>query len=73
MFRKAWRFICTEPGFYFATFLIIWLSAWVLNGLKLTAFDLQQLRDLFAFVMAKYVTDSGLNSELHKPIKGECK
>jgi hypothetical protein len=67
--KKAWQYANTEPGFYFAFFLVIWLAAWTANGLKLSAFDLDRLRDLFFFVMGKYVTDSGLNSPLQKPIK----
>lgn len=69
MFSKAWRYIQTEPGFYFALFLVIWLSAWVGNGLKLSQFDLVQLRELFVFILTKYVTDSGLNSPVGKSLK----
>lgn len=72
MIRRAWRYACTEPGFYFALFLIVWLAAWTANGLKLAAFDLDRLRDLFFFVIGKYGIDSGLNSPLHVPIKGAC-
>ena len=71
MIRKLWRYVKDEPGFYFAVFLAIWLSAWVGNGLKFSQFDLVQLRELFVFILTKYVTDSGLNSPLGKPLKGE--
>ena len=67
--KKAWQYANTEPGFYFALFLIIWLAAWTANGLKMAAFDLDRLRDLFFFIMGKYVTDSGLNSPWQVPIK----
>ena len=73
MFRRIWYFVCSEPGFYIALFLTIWLLAWFSNGMFKTAFDLVQLRELGAFIMAKYVTDSGLNSEFQKSLKGECK
>ena len=69
MFSKTWKYAQTEPGFYFAVFLAIWLSAWVANGLKLTQFDLVQLRELFVFILTKYVTDSGFNSPIGKPLK----
>lgn len=69
MFRKAWQYVKDEPGFYFAVFLAIWLTAWVGNGLKLSSFDLVQLRELFVFILTKYVTDSGLNSPVGKSVK----
>ena len=72
MIRRVWRYVCAEPGFYFALFLLVWLSAWTANGLKITAFNLDQLRDLFIFIATKYGIDSGLNSPLHQPIKGAC-
>ena len=71
MIGKAWNYAKSEPGFYFAVFLAIWLSAWVGNGLKLSSFDLVQLRELFVFILTKYVTDSGLNSPVGKSLKGE--
>ena len=69
MIGKAWNYAKGEPGFYFAVFLAIWLSAWVANGLKLAQFDLVQLRELFVFILTKYVTDSGFNSPIGKPLK----
>jgi len=69
VFKKAWQYANMEPGFYFALFLIIWMAAWTANGLKLATFDLDKLRDLFVFIMGKYLTDSGLNSPWQKPIK----
>ena len=69
MIRKAWEYVKNEPGFYFAVFLAIWLTAWVGNGLKLSSFDLVQLRELFVFILTKYVTDSGLNSPVGKSVK----
>ena len=69
MISRLWDYIQTEPGFYVALFLAIWLSAWVGNGLKLSQFDLVQLRELFVFILTKYVTDSGLNSQIGKPLK----
>ena len=69
MIGKAWNYAKSEPGFYFAVFLAIWLSAWVANGLKLAQFDLVQLRELFVFILTKYVTDSGFNSPIGKSLK----
>lgn len=69
--RRAWVYANTEPGFYFALFLVVWFSAWVANGLKITAFDLDRLRDLFFFIAAKYGIDSGLNTPIGKPVKRE--
>ena len=67
--RRAWGYARTEPGFYFALFLLVWLAAWTANGLKLTAFDLDRLRDLFFFIAAKYGMDSGLNTPIGQPVK----
>jgi len=69
--RSLYNYICTEPGFYFAIFIIVWMTAWVLNGLKKTEFDLTQLRDLFVFVLGKYTVDSGLNSKVGESLKKE--
>ena len=69
--QRIWRYCRGEPGFYFALFIAIWMAAWVANGLKLSVFDLDRLRDLFFFVFGKYLADSGLNSAWQKPIKGE--
>ena len=73
MICRAWRYIRTEPGFYFAMFLVVWLSAWTANGLAKTAFDLDRLRDLAVFVLGKYLTDSGLNTQFGSKVqKGDC-
>jgi hypothetical protein len=68
---RVWRYCRGEPGFYFALFIAIWMAAWIANGLKVSMFDLDRLRDLFFFVFGKYLADSGLNSPWQKPIKGE--
>lgn len=69
--KRVWCYVATEPGFYFAFFLVIWLSAWVANGFKLTNFNLEQLRELFIFIMSKYTVDSGFNSPWGAPVKGK--
>ena len=69
MICRAWAYCQSEPGFYFALFVTVWMSAWVTNGLKWTSFDLAALRELFAFILGKYTVDSGLNSPWQKPIK----
>ncbi len=71
MFDKICVYIQTQPGFYFAFFLVIWLAAWTANGLKMTNFNLEQLRELFIFIISKYTVDSGLNSPVGKPIVGK--
>lgn len=69
--KRIWCYIATEPGFYFALFLVVWLAAWTANGLRLANFDLEQLRELFIFIMSKYTVDSGLNSPWGSSIKGK--
>lgn len=73
MIAKIWRYASTTPGFYFATFLLIWLVAWACNGLAKTNFDLDRLRDLAFFVLSKYLADSGLNSPIGKKIEEAAK
>jgi len=54
-------------GFYTAIFIIIWLSAWVLNGINNAHFDLNQLRDTYVWLMtqlnATHAIDSIWNSQ----------
>jgi hypothetical protein len=53
-------------GFYTAIFIIIWLVAWAMNGIKNTHFDLTQLRDSYIWLMtqlnATHMIDSVWNS-----------
>ena len=63
MIARAWKFLSTNIGFYFALFVVIWLSAWAANALLKLTFDLDKLSELGKFVMAKFITDSGLNTK----------
>ena len=67
--KNAYRYACSEPGFYVALFIVVWLAAWIANGLKLTAFNLTELRDLAALVATKYVAYSTVNSKFGQSIK----
>lgn len=54
-------------GVYTAVFIIIWLIAWVLNGLGKADFDLIQFRDTYIWLMtqlnATHAIDSIWNSQ----------
>lgn len=66
----VWRFIYFPNqcmGVYTAIFIIMWLGAWVLNGMNNTHFDLNQFRDTYVWLMtqlnATHAIDSIWNSQ----------
>lgn len=63
MITRIWRYMTSSIGFYFGLFVLVWLSAWAANAIYKTGFDLSKLEELGKFVMAKFVTDSGLNTK----------
>ncbi|MBC8016002.1 MAG: hypothetical protein H7X79_09700 [Sporomusaceae bacterium] len=54
-------------GFYTAVFLIIWLVAWVMNGLKNTNFDLDRLRDSYIWLMTQLNATHAIDSIWNSP------
>ena len=54
-------------GFYTALFVILWLSAWIMNGLHNTHFDLIQLRDSYIWLMAQLNTTYAIDSIWNSP------
>jgi len=54
-------------GFYTAIFMIIWLSAWAMNGVQHTHFDLNQLRDSYIWLMAQLNTTHAIDSIWNSP------
>ncbi|MDF2634649.1 MAG: hypothetical protein K0R78_1523 [Pelosinus sp.] len=58
-------------GAYTAIFIIIWLGAWIMNGLKNTQFDLNQFRDTYIWLMTQLNATHAINSIWNSP-KGTC-
>ena len=64
MFRRLYAYATSNIGFYFGLFVAVWLIAWACNGLYKTAFQLDKLEELGKFVLAKFVTDSTVNTRI---------
>ena len=47
-----------------ATFLLLWITGWVLKAVKGYNFNLQELTDLYKWLLLQYSVDSGLNSHI---------
>lgn len=66
-----WRRIILIPnnsiGFYTVLFVIIWIIAWVLNAVKNTHFDLDRLRDIYAWLMTQLNATHAINSIWNSP------
>lgn len=58
-------------GVYTAVFIIIWLSAWALNGIKDTHLDLTQFRDTYIWLMSQLNATHAINSIWNSP-RGTC-
>ena len=54
-------------GFYTALFIIIWMAAWVMNGLKNTQFDLDRLRDSYIWLMTQLNATHAIDSIWNSP------
>ena len=54
--------ILSNIGIYFGIFVAVWLIGWTANALYKTGFDLARLEELGKYILGKYVTDSGLNT-----------
>jgi len=54
-------------GFYTALFVLLWLGAWVMNGLNNTHFDLIQLRDSYIWLMTQLNTTHAIDSIWNSP------
>jgi hypothetical protein len=61
--QKVAQTLLKNIGLYFALFVAVWLLGWTANALYKTAFDLGRLEELGKFILGKYVTDSGLNTQ----------
>lgn len=58
-------------GIFTAIFMIIWLSAWILNGVMNVHFDLTQFRDTYVWLMTQLNATHAINSIWNSP-KGTC-
>ncbi len=54
-------------GIYTMVFVIIWLSAWVMNGIMNTLFDLDRLLELYAWLMTQLNVTHAVNSIWNSP------
>ena len=71
--KRIAKGILSNIGIYFGIFVAVWLIGWTLNALYKTGFDLARLEELGKYILGKYVTDSGLNTNfMGKAPKGEC-
>ena len=60
--KRIAKGILSNIGIYFGIFVAVWLIGWTLNALYKTGFDLARLEELGKYILGKYVTDSGLNT-----------
>jgi hypothetical protein len=58
-------------GVYTAIFIIIWLCAWILNGIGNTHFNLSEFRDTYVWLMTQLNITHAINSIWNSP-KGTC-
>jgi hypothetical protein len=58
-------------GIYTAVFIIIWLGAWILNGITNAHFDLAEFRDTYVWLMTQLNATHAINSIWNSP-KGAC-
>lgn len=54
-------------GFYTAIFVVIWLGAWVMNGLQNTHFDLTEFRDTYIWLMTQLNATHAIDSIWNSP------
>ncbi len=54
-------------GVFTVVFVVIWLTAWTLNAVKNTHFDLNSLRDMFIWLMTQLNATHAINSIWNSP------
>ena len=54
-------------GFYTAMFIITWLGAWVMNGIQISQFDLDRLRDSYIWLMTQLNATHAIDSIWNSP------
>lgn len=54
-------------GVYTVIFIMLWLGAWIMNGLENTQFDLIQLRDTYVWLMTQLNATHAINSIWNTP------
>lgn len=54
-------------GVYTAIFIIIWLGAWVMNGLGDTHFNLNEFRDTYIWLMTQLNATHAIDSIWNSP------
>lgn len=65
--RQVIYFPNKSIGFYTAIFVLMWLSAWALNGIQSTHFDLNQLRDSYIWLMTQLNATHAIDSVWNSP------
>ena len=60
--KKTANILLSNIGIYFGIFVAVWLIGWTANAIYKTGFDLARLEELGKYILGKYVTDSGLNT-----------
>lgn len=60
--KKIASIALANIGIYFGVFVAVWLLGWTANAVYKTGFDLARLEELGKYILGKYVTDSGLNT-----------
>ncbi|MDR3562322.1 MAG: hypothetical protein P4N59_12940 [Negativicutes bacterium] len=54
-------------GLFTAVFVILWLTAWTLNAVENTHFDLNSLRDMYVWLMTQLNATHAINSIWNSP------
>jgi len=66
-----WRQMLYFPrfciGFYTTVFMLLWLIGWVANAVYNTHFDLDRLRDMYAWIMTQVNANHAINSIWNSP------
>lgn len=71
--KKIASIALANIGIYFGIFVAVWLIGWTANAIYKTGFDLARLEELGKYILGKYVTDSGLNTNfMGKTAKENC-
>jgi hypothetical protein len=64
--------VCHLSAFSLALFLFIWIVAWTLKAVKGYNFDMNELTELYKWLLVQFAVESGLNTEIPflKQLKG---
>ena len=67
MYNKIKGLLQGGIGFYTAVFISVYLTAWVLNAVQNMHFDLDRLREIYAWLMTQLNANHAVNSIFNSP------